>query len=143
MGRLLNANRRMAILSALHDETHDPKFEYLRVARLPKDVDEQDIWRIEAGLQFAKEFRLDYSPINELLKLKEGRDSGLSPADISQTLLGRYTPNGDDEKLSILKLIESYLVFIGRPGQYHMVKEEHNVEKFNSLQANVWGSGFH
>jgi len=127
----------MAILSALHEETHDPKFEYLRVARLPKDVDEKDIWRIEAGLQFAKEFRLDYSPINELLKLKEGRDSGFTSADISQTLLGRFTAPKVDEKLAILRLIESYLLFIGKARQYHIVQDERDVEKFNSLQANV------
>jgi hypothetical protein len=127
----------MAILTALHDDTHDPRYEYLRVARLPKDVDEKDLWRIEAGLQFAKEFRLDYSPINELLKLKEGRDSGFSSAEISKTLLGRFTPSKVDEKLAILKLIESYLHFIGRAGQYHIVQDERDVEKFNSLQANV------
>lgn len=136
-GAIINGNRRTAILTALHDETHDPKFEYLRVARLPKDVDEKDLWRIEAGLQFAKEFRLDYSPINELLKLKEGRDSGFSSAEISKTLLGRFTPSKVDEKLAILKLIESYLHFIGRPGQYHVVQDERDVEKFNSLQAIV------
>lgn len=136
-GAVINANRRMAILTALHEETHDPKFDYLRVARLPKEVDEKDIWRIEAGLQFAKEFRLDYSPINELLKLKEGADNGLLPADISQTLLGRFTAKDVEEKLSILKLIESYLAFIGKPNQYHIVQEERDVEKFNSLQANV------
>src|SRR5262249_828113 len=45
-GAVINANRRMAILASLHDETHNPKFEYLRAARLPKDVDEKDIWRI-------------------------------------------------------------------------------------------------
>lgn len=136
-GAVINANRRMAILSALYDETHEPKFEYLRVARLPKDVDERDLWRIEAGLQFAKEFRLDYSPVNELLKLKEGRDSGLSSAEISRTLLGRFSEAKVEEKLSILKLIESYLTFIGKPAQYHIVQEERDVEKFNSLQANV------
>ncbi len=137
-GAVINGNRRMAILSALHEETHDPRFEYLRVARLPKDVDEKDIWRIEAGLQFAKEFRLNYSPINELLKLKEGQDRGLSSAEISRTLMGRFTPAKVNEKLSILKLIESYLGFIEKPGQYHIVQDERDVEKFNSLQANVY-----
>ena len=136
-GAVVNANRRMAILSSLHDETHDPKFEYLRVARLPKDVDEKDIWRIEAGLQFAKEFRLDYSPVNELLKLKEGRENGLSPDEISVTLLGRFSAAGVRERLEVLKLIESYLEFIGKPGQYHIVQEQRSMEKFNSLQANV------
>lgn len=136
-GAVINGNRRMAILTALHDETHDSKFEYLRVARLPKDVDEKDLWRIEAGLQFAKEFRLDYSPINELLKLKEGWDSGFSYAEISKTLLGRFSPSKVEEKLEILKLIESYLILISKPGQYHIVQQERDVEKFNSLQANV------
>ena len=137
-GAVVNANRRMAILSLLYEETHDPKFEYLRVAKLPKDVDEKDIWRIEAGLQFAKEFRLDYSPINELLKLKEGREkSRLSPQEISATLMGRFTANEVTERLAVLKLIESYLEFIGKSGQYHIVQEQRSMEKFNSLQANV------
>jgi hypothetical protein len=136
-GAVINANRRMAILSSLYDETQDPKFEYLRVARLPKDVDEKDLWRIEAGLQFAKEFRLDYSPVNELLKLKEGHDNGLSEKDISRTLLNRFTPAKVLEKLAILKLMESYLIFIDKPGQYHTVQEERDVEKFNSLQTHV------
>jgi len=136
-GAVVNANRRMAILSTLHDETNNPKFEYLRVARLPKDVDEKDLWRIEAGLQFAKEFRLDYGPVNELLKLREGHESGLSPKEISRTLLGRFTPAKVEEKLAILKLMESYLVFIKKPGQYYIVQEERDVEKFNSLQTHV------
>ena len=137
-GAVVNANRRMAILSLLHEETHEPRFEYLRVARLPKNVDEKDIWRIEAGLQFAKEFRLDYSPINELLKLKEGREkSKLSPAEIAATLMGRFTVAEVNERLAVLKLVESYLEFIGKPGQYHIVQEQRSMEKFNSLQANV------
>lgn len=136
-GAVINGNRRMAILTSLYEETSDPKFEYLRAARLPKAVDEKDLWRLEAGLQFAKEFRLDYSPINELLKLKEGHDSGLSDGDISQTLLGRFTKQEVKEKLEILKLVESYLHFIEKPGQYHLVQEERNIEKFNSLYASV------
>ena len=39
-------------------------------------MDERDLWRIEAGLQFAKDFRLEYGPVNELLKLKEGLERG-------------------------------------------------------------------
>jgi len=137
-GAVVNANRRMAILSSLYEETHDTRFEYLRVARLPKDVDEKDIWRIEAGLQFAKEFRLDYTPINELLKLKEGRDkSRLSPEEISATLMGRFSADEVKERLAVLKLIESYLEFIGKPGQYHIIREERIMEKFNSLQGSV------
>ncbi|MGH9426052.1 MAG: hypothetical protein ACRD2L_07100 [Terriglobia bacterium] len=136
-GAVINANRRMAILSALFEETREPKYEYLMVGRLPPNVDEKDLWRIEAGLQFAKDFRLEYGPVNELLKLKEGRDRGLTEKDISRSLLGRYSVIKIKEKLEILKLIETYLEFIGKPREFHFIHDERSVEKFNSLQASV------
>jgi hypothetical protein len=136
-GAVINANRRMAILSSLFDKTSLPRFEYLMAARLPRTVDERDLWRIEAGLQFAKDFRLEYGPVNELLKLKEGLDRGLSERDISQSLLGRYTVAKIREKLDILKLIESYLDFVGKPREYHHIHDERSVQKFDSLQTSV------
>jgi len=134
-GAVINGNRRMAILKTLFEETHEPKFDYLNVARLPEQVDQKDLWRVEAGLQFAKDFRLEYGPINELLKLREGLQQGLSAEDISKSLLGRYTAKKVNEKFEVLKLIDSYLRQIKRPGEYHLIQR--NVEKFNSLQANV------
>jgi len=86
-GAVINANRRMAILSELFEETRDTRFSFLRVARLPQGVEETDIWRIEAGLQFAKDFRLDYAGINELLKLKDGINDGLTPRDIKRRMI--------------------------------------------------------
>lgn len=134
-GAVINANRRMAILKTLFEETRESKFDYLNIARLPQEVDHKDLWRIEAGLQFAKDFRLEYGPVNELLKLKEGQQQGLTPADISKSLLGRYSAKKIVEKLEILKLIDTYLRSIKKPGEYHLIQR--NVEKFNSLQANV------
>lgn len=134
-GAVINANRRMAVISALFDETRETRYEYLNVARLPPEVDQKDLWRIEAGLQFAKDFRLEYGPINELLKLKEGKAQGLTSRDISKSLLGRYSDKKVIEKLEILKLIDSYLRYTKKPGEYHSIQR--NVEKFNSLQANV------
>lgn len=134
-GAVINANRRMAILKTLFDETRETKFDFLAVARLPEQVDQKDLWRIEAGLQFAKDFRLEYGPINELLKLKEGLQQGLTPDDISKSLLGRYSAKKVNEKIEILKLIDSYLRQTKKSGEYHLIQR--NVEKFNSLQANV------
>jgi len=136
-GAIINGNRRAAILTTLFEETHENKFTYLKVGRLPPNVDEKDLWRIEAGLQFAKDFRLQYGPVNELLKLKEGRNRGLSPSDISSSLLGRFSAEKVEEKLEILKLIEMYLYHIGKPGEYHHVQQERDVEKFNSLYGSV------
>ncbi|MDB5397963.1 MAG: hypothetical protein JWM91_5469 [Rhodospirillales bacterium] len=139
-GAIINANRRMAVITSLFEETHDPKWEYLKVAILPSAVSEKDLWRIEAGLQFAKDFRLEYGPINELLKLREGINCGLKPEDISVSLLGRYTPDKVRGRLEVLKLIDSYLESIGKSGEYELIGQERLMEKFNSLNDNVLAS---
>lgn len=138
-GAVINANRRMAIFSKLYRQTHNSEYQYLKVARLPPNVDEKDLWRIEAEMQFAKDFRLDYGPINELLKLREGVQSGLSIKEISRTLLGRYNEKKLEERLATLRLIEDYLTHTGTPQQFHLVQDSRSVEKFNSLQGYVVG----
>lgn len=136
-GAVINANRRMAVLSRLYEKASDPKYEYLKVALLPKNVDEKDIWRIEAGLQFAKDLRLEYGPINELLKLREGKKRGFNAKQISHALLGRYTPQDVEKRLKVLDLIDSYLDSIGKPKEYQLIKQERIMEMFNSLSNNV------
>lgn len=134
-GAVINANRRLAILQALEADTEIDEFAYIRVARLPRGVDEKDLWKIEANLQFGHDFRLDYGPVNELLKIKAGLSSGLTEKQIAEPTSGRYTENDIKEKLRILKLIDSYLTFVNQPGEYRLIQG--NVEKFNSLQSNV------
>ncbi len=139
-GAVINANRRMAIIQLLHQETGEERFEYLNVARLPKGVDAKDLWRIEAKLQFGRDFRLQYGQVNELLKIRAGRISGLSDKQISDALVGRYTEKQVGERLEVLKLMDSYLHSIGKPGEYKHIQEEQAGEKFNSLQASVISS---
>ena len=136
-GSVINANRRLSVISLLHSETHDARWEYLKVAVLPDNVSEKDLWRIEAGLQFGKDFRLEYGPINELLKLREGIACGLAAPDIAATLLGRFTVKDVEERLRRLDLIDGYLDQIGKPGDYAIIGQERSMEKFNSLSSNV------
>lgn len=136
-GAVINGNRRMSILQTLYTDTGKERYAYLNVARLPRGVDAKDLWKIEAKLQFGRDFRLEYGPINELLKIRAGKLSGLSEKQISDALGGRYSPKGVEEKLRILKLIDSYLNSIGKPGEYKIIQEERIVEKFNSLHSNV------
>lgn len=136
-GAVINANRRMAIVRDLYDETKEDKYKYLMVAVLEEGVDEIDLWRIEAGLQFGRDFRLQYGGVNELLKLREGQKGGLTPADISKALLGRFSEKQVVDKLEILKLIDSYLSFINKKGEYQRISELGDLEKFNSLYASI------
>lgn len=136
-GAVINANRRMAIMHVLYNETGEEKYKYLKVGILPAGVDEPDLWRIEAGLQFGRDFKLEYGGVNELLKLREGEKQGLSPKDISVALIGRFTEKQVLDKLETLKLIDSYLTFIGKKGEYHLISEGKDLEKFISLQSSV------
>lgn len=141
-GAVINANRRMAILSELKEKTGEEIYGYLKVGILPQSIKTSDLWRIEAGLQFGKDFRLKYGGVNELLKLKEGLKQGLSEQDISAALLGRYSKKQVEEKIEILKLIDSYLAFIEKPGEYHRIQDEGLLEKFISGYKAVSKLGF-
>jgi hypothetical protein len=136
-GAVINANRRMATLMQLHEETQDDRFEYLKVARLPRGVDAKDLWKLEASLQFGREFRLEYGAVNELLKIRSGKLSGLSEKQISDAIDGRYTEKGVKDKLETLKLMDSYLNTIGKPGNYTLIQEERRVQGFVSLHENA------
>jgi hypothetical protein len=136
-GYVINANRRFAIINALHDRDGDSKWEYLTVGVLPDQVNEKDLWKIEAGLQFAKDFRLEYGPINELLKLREGINCGIDAKQIAATLLGRFTAKDIEERIRRLELIDSYLELVGKAGDYTSIGIERSMEKFVSLHSNV------
>ncbi len=134
-GVVINANRRMAVFENLLEETSDPKYGFLTVARLPKNVDEKDIYRLEIDLQLSRPYRKEYGPINELLKLQEGIKIGLTPKQIANSLFGGFTEDEIKERLDRIKLIEDYLEYVEKPKKYEEVKGWH--EHFIDLQAAI------
>ncbi|MGW0944310.1 hypothetical protein ACWD4O_17420 [Streptomyces sp. NPDC002623] len=77
-GVLINGNRRTAALRTLKRDGH-PQFGYVRCLVLPADATPEEILILEAELQVAKDFREDYSWINEAMMIAElyelsGRD---------------------------------------------------------------------
>ena len=89
-GMVVNGNRRKALLEELYDdgETREEQFKYLDVQVLPSDITKAELWLIEAGIQMSTPQQLDYSPINHLLKLREGVDSGLKIEDMAARIYG-------------------------------------------------------
>jgi hypothetical protein len=136
-GYVINGNRRMAVLQSLYEQTHSEEFGYLKVARLPKTVKPKDIWRIEAGIQLSRQEKLDYGPVNTLLKFKEGVDAHLTPKQIAASLYGGFTEKEIKESLERLKLIESYLKFIKQPSHYKIVEKQEIHEHFSDLQRTI------
>lgn len=135
-GFITNGNRRMAVIQNIVD-TGNISANFLQVARLPPNVDEQDLWLIEAGIQLSKNVQLDYGPINTLLKFQEGIKSGLSANQIAKNIYGYSDEKLIIEKLEILKLIYKYLNFIGEPN--HFKKADGVVEHFIDLNNIIVG----
>jgi len=130
-GFVINGNRRRSVLEELGSLGHS-EFKFIEVSRLPPNVSSQDLWKVEAGIQLSRNVQLDYGPINELLKFKEGIDSGLMPREIANALYGGFKENDILEKLEQLQLIIEYLNFIGEPGVFNRAKRIH--EHFIDLQ---------
>jgi len=136
-GTVLNANRRMAAIAEL-DETcrSHPRgrHEYLIAAILPPDVEDDELYQIEADLQFGFDYKVKYGPMNEMLKIREG--SRFRNPEHLAAMLGK-SEKEIKEKLEILELIDNYLVQIGRPEEYELVTEEETYSHFAELPALV------
>ncbi len=108
-GYLIDGNRRMSIISKLLEDKRDPKYGFIEVAKLDRDISAKDLWAIEAGISMGMDPKVRYGPINELLKLEKGRKSGFSVEEIADLLYG-----GDateiEKKLNKLELMKEYLV---------------------------------
>lgn len=135
-GFVINGNRRRSVLEELISLGHT-EFKFIEVARLPPNVSAQDLWKLEAGIQLSKNVQLNYGPINELLKFKEGIEAGLSPIEIANSLYGGFKDKDILEKLEQLKLITEYLRFIGEEGLFNRAKgiHEHFIDLQNVLKS--------
>lgn len=131
-GYVIDGNRRMAILSKLYDDTGEEKWKFIEVAKLDEPISPEDLWSLEAGIQLGKDEIVRYGPVNELLKLREGIDAGLSPESIVKILYGYDKPEEITIKLDRLRLIDQYLKFNGTPEKYSQVNNK--VEHFINLQ---------
>ena len=83
-GRIMNANRRYAALHILSEQSKEPGF--IRVTRLPKNTSDKDLHRIEIKEQMGTDFKLDYSPINEVLKVHEVSALGMTASEIADEM---------------------------------------------------------
>lgn len=134
-GVVINGNRRKALFEELFEETNDEKYRYLDVHILPSDISKSELWLIEAGIQLSAPQQLDYSPMNHLLKLREGINSGLTIPQMASRIYGMSGEQLDSD-LKRLDLIDEYLEdFLGKEGKYYLVKNlnEHFINLCNIL----------
>lgn len=136
-GIVVNGNRRMATIEELHSE-NPKKWEELWVVRLPEDISEKDLWKIEAGLQLSKEKVADYGPVNNLLMIKEGKRAGLTYSEIAASMYG-WTDKQVAADIERLDLIDIFLQFMGgkNVGNYGLVKRFRLHEHFIDMQKGL------
>jgi hypothetical protein len=133
-GGVIDGNRRLAALRRLWKESKNAaRFGYFDGVILPKDTTDEDRWFIEAGIQLGIPERLDYTPINELIKVRQGirlyeakiEDGSLPSTEspvklVAKALYGRS--EADVQEMSQrLRLIDEYLEFIKEPEAYDQV----------------------
>ncbi|MDG7045530.1 MAG: hypothetical protein JRN32_01780 [Nitrososphaerota archaeon] len=134
-GVVINANRRMAALSELREncDHHPPgKHDYILVAILKPEISQEELYRIEADLQFGFDFKEKYGPMNELLKIREG-GAFESVAQLAASL-GKKKEE-IETKLRILELIDDYLAQTGQPNEYELVADEETYSHFAELPS--------
>lgn len=141
-GIVINGNRRMAVFELLHQKEPTGKWRYLEAVRLPPEISEQDLWKIEAGLQLSRDMVLEYHPVDALLKIKEGIDRGLSPDEVAAAM---YAWKADEVKVALkrLKLIDNFLHSWGQAGEYGVIKKFRLSEYFIDIQKYVIGPRRH
>jgi len=134
-GILINGNRRKAILEELYAETSNDKFKYLDVQVLPSNINKAELWLIEAGIQMSATQQLDYSPINHLLKLREGENAGLNIDTMANRIYG-VSKEKIISDLQRLELIDGYLRdFLQKEVRYYLVRglNEHFIDLQNII----------
>ena len=78
-GILINGNRRVAALRSLYHDEHCLESRYVRCLLLPEDATGEELVDLEAELQIAKDFKEEYTWVNEAMLIeelyeREGRD---------------------------------------------------------------------
>jgi hypothetical protein len=131
-GFVIDGNRRMSIISKLFDDTSQDEFKFIKVGRLTGNVEDKDLWKLEAGIQLGKEEIVRYGPMNELLKLEEAKSLGISNDEIAKTLYGFDDVKEIELKLDRLELIKKYLIFLRDEDNFKQA--ESKVEHFKELQ---------
>lgn len=107
-GAVLNGNRRLACLLHLNDEFSDRKYRYFIAARLPEGTSEEEMFRIEADLQWANDFKIDYNSLNKYMMLRKAQERWhMGVKEIAQ--LTREKEGKVKDMIDELRLIEEYL----------------------------------
>lgn len=130
-GYLVNGNRRTAALKSLNER-------YIDCIVLPEDTTPKDIYYLEQQLQISQDFREEYHWINELKNIRKGIEDSrfeFSEKELATNL--RLDLKELRVKLRMLDLIDSFLIWKNKPGEYDYPKLDDTEEIFRQLEKAI------
>lgn len=107
-GILIDGNRRMACITQCWESTKDPKFDFIDVARLDRSITDSDRYDCEVRVSMGMDSKVDYGPIDKLIKLDKGKKFGKSNLELANLMYG-MTEKDVEKDLEILDKMKSYL----------------------------------
>lgn len=125
-GRIVDGNRRATLLRALFNGEADKygqnveDFRYFNAIILPEDVDAKEIMALETMLQIGVDKKVDYNRICLYIKVDNLIKAGYTYAQIKQ-YMGLKSENDVENMANIFKLMEEYLVAIGKPNRFTLL----------------------
>lgn len=126
-GRIIDGNRRFTCLRELFDETGDARFAYFEAVVLPAPS-ESDIhgWKainsLELELQIGTDEKVDYSPIDWLVKVYQDIVKGHFYTEQEYVRLTKYTPSNVKKMIIKAELMEDFLEFFNKDEQFFIAK---------------------
>jgi len=107
-GILIDGNRRMACITQCWESTKDPKFDFIDVARLDRPISDSDRYDFEVSASMGMDSKVDYGPIDKLVKLDRGKKFGKSNLELANLMYGMTEKNVEDD-LEKLDKMKTYL----------------------------------
>jgi hypothetical protein len=107
-GILIDGNRRMACITECRESTKDTKFDFIEVARLDREITDSDRYDCELSISMGMDSKVDYGPIDKLIKLDKGKKFGKSNLELANLMYGMTEKNVEDD-LEKLDKMKTYL----------------------------------
>jgi len=133
-GVLINGNRRSAALRSLYLEDNNLHARNVRCLVLPKDATVDELVDLEAELQVARDFKQDYSWINEALLIEELYDR--EHKDFNRVATRMHREVGDVRVLHE-KLQQAHQLVALSQGTRMLVDFEDNESAFTELAKHI------
>lgn len=139
-GIIWDGNRRIAIRKMLFKETSDPKWQRVKVVRLPP-LNLKQLKQLTHRLQMTKTFKEDYGSITFRLRCKDAiKNEEWSYDELINSFRKKFGRKEIDEFIEDIYLIEEYLKRINHPNDYPLIKSKskgNGVEIFAPLRKTI------